>query len=218
MVLLLSGCFTPEKLHFRWTKFRGAGHSQSNPQTGFWTKYTYDPLGRLKGVTQNAQSSSIQSRSFVYDLMGRMTSESEAESGTTTYTYDTDSTCGTSSGDLVKKVDAVGNVTCYSYDSLHRPLSVTYPSGSYASRTPNKYFVYDSATVNSVVMANGKGHMVEAYTATTQGGTKITDIGPSYSVRGEPSDVYESTPNSGGYYHVSEQFLANGGLNKIKIG
>src|SRR5258708_36156604 len=24
MVLLLSGCFTPEKLHFRWTKFRGA--------------------------------------------------------------------------------------------------------------------------------------------------------------------------------------------------
>ena len=198
------------------TAVSGSGTcSQSNPQTGFWTKYTYDPLGRLKGVTQNAQSGSTQSRSFVYDLMGRMTSETEAESGTTTSTYDTDATCGTSSGDLVKKVDAVGNVTCYAYDSLHRPLSVTYPSGSYASRTPNKYFVYDSATVNSVVMANGKGRMVEAYTATTQGGTKITDIGLSYSVRGEASDVYESTPNSGGYYHVSEQFLANGGLNKI---
>jgi RHS repeat-associated protein len=198
------------------TAVSGSGTcSQSNPQTGFWTKYTYDPLGRLKGVTQNAQSGSTQSRSFVYDLMGRMTSETEAESGTTTYTYDTDTTCGTSSGDLVKKVDAVGNVTCYSYDSLHRPLSVTYPSGSYASRTPNKYFVYDSATVNSVAMANGKRRLVEAYTATTQGGTKITDIGLSYSVRGEPSDVYESTPNSGGYYHVSEQFFANGGLNKI---
>ena len=196
----------------------GAGSgacSQANPQTGFWTKYTYDPLGRLNGITQNAQSGSTQSRAFLYDLMGRMTSESEAESGTTAYTYDTDSTCGTYNGDLVKKVDAVGNVTCYSYDALHRPLSVTYPSGSYSSRTPNKYFVYETATVNGVAMANGKTRMVEAYTATTQGGTKITDIGLSYSVRGEPSDVYESTPNSGGYYHVSEQYLANGALNKI---
>jgi hypothetical protein len=29
-VLLLSGCFTPEKLHFRWTKFRGAGQREGS--------------------------------------------------------------------------------------------------------------------------------------------------------------------------------------------
>jgi RHS repeat-associated protein len=198
------------------TSATGSGTcGQTNTQTGFWTKYTYDALGRLTGVTQNAQSSSTQSRSYIYDLLGRMTSEIEAESGTTTYTYDTDSTCGTSSGDLVKRVDAVGNVTCYSYDVLHRPLSVTYPSGSYASKTPNKYFFYDSATVNGVAMANGKTRVVEAYTATTKTGTKITDAGFSYTVRGEPSDVYEATPNSGGYYHVNEQFWANGAMKQL---
>jgi RHS repeat-associated protein len=112
-------------------------------------------------------------------------------------------------------VDAVGNVTCYSYDALHRPLSITYPSGSYSSRTPNKYFVYDTATVNGVAMTNGKTRMVEAYTATTQNGTKITDVGFSYTLRGEPSDVYEKTPNSGGYYHVAEQYWANGAIKQL---
>jgi len=43
----------------------------------------------------------------------------------------------------------MGNVTCYAYDLLHRPIRVTYPSGTYASVTANKYFVYDSATINT---------------------------------------------------------------------
>jgi RHS repeat-associated protein len=198
------------------TSLTGSGTcAQATSKTGYWTKYAWDALGRLTGVTQNAQSGSTQSRSFVYDLMGRMTSETHAESGTTTYTYDTDSTCGTSNGDLVKRVDAVGNVTCYVYDTLHRQTSITYPSGTYASKTSNKYFVYDTATVNGVTMANGKGRMVEAYTAATQAGTKITDIGLSYTVRGEPSDVYEKTPNSGTYYHVAEQYWANGAMKQL---
>jgi len=198
------------------TTSTGSGNcAQTNSKTGFWTKYTYDPLGRLKGITQNAQSSSTQSRSFVYDLMGRMTSETQAESGTTTYTYDTDSTCGTSIGDLVKRVDAVGNVICYTYDALHRPLSVIYPSGSYSSVTPKKYFVYDSATVNSVSMSNAKSRLAEAYTCVSPCSTKLTDIGMSYTVRGEPSDVYEKTPNSGGYYHVAEQYWANGAMKTL---
>lgn len=198
------------------TSVTGSGIcSQTNSQTGFWTKYAYDALGHLTGVTQNAQSSSTQSRSFAYDLRGRMTSETEAESGTTTYTYDTDATCGTYNGDLVKRVDAVGNVTCYAYDALHRQTSITYPSGSYSSKTPSKYFVYDSATVNSVVMANTKTRLAEAYTCVSPCSTKITDIGLSYTVRGEPSDVYEKTPNSGGYYHVAEQYWANGGIKQL---
>ena len=199
------------------TSAGGSGScGQTNSATGYWTKYNYDAGGRLAGVTQNAQSSgSTQTRSYSYDLMGRMTSETEAESGTTTLTYDTDTTCGSSSGDLVKRTDAVGNVTCYSYDALHRVLSVTYPSGSYASKTPNKYFVYDTATVNGVAMSNGKTRMVEAYTAASQDGTKITDEGFSYTVRGEPSDIYESTPNSGGYYHVAEQYWANGAAKQL---
>ena len=84
-----------------------------------------------------------------------------------------------------------------------------------ASATPNKYFVYDSATVNSVAMVNVKGRMAEAYTCFSPCSSKITDIGMSYTVRGEPSDVYESTPNSGGYYHVTESYWANGALDQL---
>jgi YD repeat-containing protein len=198
------------------TSATGSGScAQTSAVTGYWTTYTYDGMNRLLTVTQNAQSSgNQQTRTYAYDDLGRMTSETNPESGMTNYTFDTDATCGTSKGDLVKKIDAVGNTTCLAYDSLHRPTSVTY-SGPYSSSTPNKYFVYDAATVNGVAMANVKSRMAEAYTATSSTGTKITDIGLSYSVRGEASDVYESTPHSGGYYHSSATYWANGALDTL---
>jgi RHS repeat-associated protein len=198
------------------TAWPGGSCAQNTAQTGYWTKYAYDAAGHITGVTQNAQESgSTQSRSYNYDLMGRLISETTPEAGTTNYTSDTDSTCGTYSGDLVKRVDAVGNVTCFSYDQLHRRLSSTYPSGPYASQTANKYFVYDSATVNNQVMGNGKGRLIEAYTATCQTCNKITDLGFSYTARGGKADIYESTPNSGAYYHVNAQYWENGSLKQL---
>jgi YD repeat-containing protein len=161
----------------------GGTCSQTATQTGYWTKYVHDGLNRLISVSQNAQSASPQSRTFSYDGLSRLTSETNPESGTATYTYDTDSTCGTSKGDLVKKIDSVGNVTCFASDALHRKLSATYPSGTYAGVTPSKYFVYDSATLNGTAMTNVKDHLAEAYTCTTCPGTKLTDIGYSYTAR-----------------------------------
>jgi len=117
---------------------------QRTSQTGYWTKYTYNALGRLTGVTQNAQSSNPQTRTYVYDLMGRLTSETNSESGTTTYIYDSDSSgnctwpstsyygsifAGTYPGDLVTMTDNAGNVTCHQYDALHRLTDPTSPSG-----------------------------------------------------------------------------------------
>ena len=64
-------------------------------------------------------------------------------------------------------------------------------------------------------MANAKARLAEAYTCFNPCSTKVTDLGTSYTVRGEPSDVYESTPNSGGYYHVAEQFWANGVVKQL---
>ena len=199
------------------TSATGSGScAQTSPTTGYWTTYTYDVNNHLTGVTQNAQSTgSQQTRTYAYDDLGRMTSEANPESGTTTYTYDSDTTCGTYKGDLVKKVDAVGNVICYKYDALHRLTSTFVSSGSYASSTSYKYFVYDTATVNGVAMANAKTRMAEAYTCTSSCTSKITDIGFSYTVRGETSDVYESTPNSGGYYHTSATYWANGALDVL---
>jgi RHS repeat-associated protein len=195
---------------------------QVSSQTGYWTKYAYDVNNKLLGVSQNAQGSTTQTRSYTYDAHGRMLTESNPEtynsstmSHTTSYTYDTDATCGTSNGDLVKKLDPMGNVTCYSYDILHRLMSVTHPSGTYASVTPNRYFVYDAATVNGVAMSNGKMHQVEAYTCSSCPSTKLTDVGFSYTKRGELSDVYESTPNSGGFYHSNATYWANGAVNML---
>jgi RHS repeat-associated protein len=200
------------------TSATGSGTcGQTSPATGYWTEYTYDLNNNLIGVTQNAQSSTTQSRAYGYDDLGRMTSETnpETENSAVTYTYDTDATCGTSKGDLVKKVDVVGNTICYSYDALHRLTSVTYPSGSYAAVTPSRLIVYDSATVNSIVMANAKTRMAEVYTCYSPCTTKLTDSGFSYTARGEVSDLYESTPHSGGYYHVNETYWANGALNGL---
>ncbi len=188
--------------------------AQTSSVTGYWTKYIYDVNNNLTSVTQNAQSSSAQTRTYAYDDLGRMTSETNPESGTTTYTYDTDATCGTSKGDLVKKVDAVGNTICLTYDALHRLTSTTY-SGTYASVTPSKYFVYDSATVNSVAMVNARTHVAEAYTCFSPCSTKLTDEGFSYTARGESSDLYESTPHSGVYYHVNLTYWANGATDVL---
>jgi RHS repeat-associated protein len=194
---------------------------QTTAQTGYWTKYTYDALGDLLTVTQNAQASAAnqQTRTYTYDAMGRLTSEKNPEmaQNTTAYTYDTDTTCTPAAkGDLVKRIDPVGNTTCYTYDALHRTTSSTY-SGSYAANTPNKFFVYDTATVNSVSMSNAKTRLAEAYTCAPSScpGTKITDAGFSYSARGEVTDVYESTPHSGGYNHTNAQFWPSGALNTL---
>ncbi|MFZ0293179.1 MAG: RHS repeat-associated core domain-containing protein, partial [Candidatus Sulfotelmatobacter sp.] len=105
--------------------------------------------------------------------------------------------------------------TKYTYDALHRKTSVTYPYGPNSSNTPSKYFVYDSATVNSIAMANAKARLAEAYTCVSTCSSKVTDEGFSYTVRGEVQDVYESTPHSGGYFHVDETYWANGALDQV---
>jgi RHS repeat-associated protein len=189
----------------------GAGTcAQSVSATGFWTKYTYDPLNDLLTVKQNAQSSTYQTRTYAYDGLARMTSAQNPEANGSAYTYtlDTDPTCGTHDGDLVKRIDPQGTVTCYAYDAMHRLTSVTYPSGGYSSVTPAKYYVYDSATVDSVAMSYAKSRLAEAYTGTS----KTTDLGFSYSNRGEVAGVYQSSPHSSGYYHLSATYWASQGL------
>jgi RHS repeat-associated protein len=208
------------------TSASGSGTcSQTTTQTGFWTEYTYDALGDTTGVTQNAQASSgsRQARTYTFDMLQRLLTEQNPETGSITYVYDSwDSACGsyTSAGDLVEKKDAMGNVTCMKYDALHRVTQTTYPSGTYASATPTKCYVYDSATVNSISMTNAKTRLAEAYTTSASScpGTVTVDEGFSYSARGEVSVVLEKTPDSGGYYNVNATYWAHGRLNVLNGG
>ena len=185
--------------------------AQNTSQTGFWTKYAHDPNGSITSVTQNAQAAagSQQTRTYVYDRMTRPTQEQNPESGTWNYTYDIDSTCTSFPGELVKRVDALGNVTCYGYDSWHRNTTITYPSGPYASSTPSKTFIYDSTTFSCPAgQANVKSRLAEAFTGPSS--AKITDLAFCYSPRGESSEVFEKTPNSAGTYSVPMTYWENG--------
>jgi YD repeat-containing protein len=208
------------------TTWPSASCGQNTSATGYLTKYTYDTMGNLLTVTQNAQSTSNQqTRTYTFDALGRLTSQKNPEMNQVAinYTYDTDSTCGTSTGDLVKRLDAIGNITCYTYDSLHRVLSQTYSVTSPTVATPNKCFVYDTA-IDGNTVTNTKGRLAEAYTTTsacsqTTLPSNTTDVALGYSGRGEVTDAYEKTPHSGGtgapYNHSTASFWASGAINTL---
>jgi len=141
----------------------------------------------------------------------------------TKYAYDSDATCGTYNGDMVKRTDAKStpNVTCYQYDGLHRmTASLPHAGSPDYSITPQKHYVYDqSASLGSM------GRLGHAYTCPastpdcTSSSTWITDLGFVYTPRGELSDVWEFTPHSGGaYYHVTATYWANGLINTLNTG
>jgi RHS repeat-associated protein len=204
------------------TQFPSAACNQNTSATGYLTKYTYDLLGDITGVTQNAQASSgTQTRSYVYDMLGRLTSETtpETNNAAATYSYDSltsDAACGTvtSAGNKLKRLDASGNATCYSgYDALHRLGNIIYPSTS----TPASYFVYDAGTLNGTSMSNAKTRLAEAYTCTGTCSGKITDLFFSYSPTGQTTSVWELTPHSGTntYFQVSSLFWPNGAIETL---
>ena len=81
---------------------------QATAATGFLTTYAYSSNGRQNQVlvTQNVTGTPNQTRTYLYDLMGRLVSEANPENGTTTYTYDSvnsGSCVVNNTGDLVLK-------------------------------------------------------------------------------------------------------------------
>ena len=102
----------------------GSGGLSSSPNA---TAYAYDAAGRLTNVYQGAQT-----RTFVYDGLGRTTSVTTPEAKTDTLVYDSDTTCPTPNsfpGQLVKKLDARGIRTCFQYDALNRLTGKNYSNG-----------------------------------------------------------------------------------------
>ncbi len=204
--------------------------SQNTTRQGYWTQYTYDAIGHLLTVTQNAQAAtgSQQTRAFTYDMVGRMLTESNPETGnsgkngTIYYTYDSTSTstCGTTPalgcGDLVQRQDAATNITNYTYDGLHRILTA---GNAQISGATLRAFVYDTATGTpptgwSATTANPKTHMIEATTTNTSG-TVQTDEWFAYDKDGRMTDVFEKTPNSSGYYHTTGSYWPTGTLETL---
>ena len=206
------------------TSASGSGScGQSNPATGFLTKYTYDALGNLLTVTQNAQPGAVggaQTRTYTYDGLSRMLSESNPETGTTQYYWDTAApNCSFGvAGQLSEKKDNAGAVTCYYFDSLNRPQSV---EAGYGQPSPVcKVFAYDSLSYptagtppSGFTLGNPLGRVIEARTGNCT--TNTTDEWFRYDANGRVTDLYESTTNSGGYYHLSKSYWANDALKSL---
>jgi RHS repeat-associated protein len=132
--------------------------------SGFITNYSYDLANHKTTITQGAQQ-----RIFQTDAAGRTIYTSEPERGVTTYsyTYSTTSSC-TGVGLCVTRTrpkanqtnPAVMTNTTTQYDSLGRPVSISYDDGV----TPFRHFYYDTQTANGIGFDTGlpKGHLVGA--------------------------------------------------------
>jgi RHS repeat-associated protein len=194
----------------------GSSCGQGQTASGYVTTYAYSSFA---GGTQLTITQGVQSRVFKYDALHRLTYESNPETGVTQYFYDTATTdCGSASskGDLTEKKYNSGAFVCYSYDSKHRVLS--HKNNVDSTRA---CFVYDTVTSppSGVTILNPVGNRVNAYTttsATCNRTSLVTDEWFSYSPQ-YLTDVWESTPHSGGYYHTSVLLNDNGSLNTLSL-
>ena len=122
-----------------------------NNQLNVDTNYAYDTMGRLITITQG-----VQTRSFTYDALGRLKSETHPENGTTTYTYDANS-------NLLTRTDARGITTTNEYDDLNR-VTLRY----YSDGTPSVSYFYDSHPAGSpIVIRNAVGRLTRVTTTTS---------------------------------------------------
>jgi RHS repeat-associated protein len=196
--------------------------------------------GSYRGVLTTASYSSasgsqtikyvrgVQTRSRTYDGLGRVTSDTTPEAGTTTSFYDSATSCGmalSSPGRLVYTKFSNGNTTCYQYDSLGRPAVITGATSS--GQLSCRRFYYDNskgalgAIPSGVTVLNPNGRLVEAETDTCVSpittSSMITDEWFSYDAGGRQADAWEKTPKSGMYYHSHATFAGNGALLTLQL-
>lgn len=177
--------------------------------------YTYTQSGTPYLHTEMDVTRAGQTRSFVYDPMGRVVTKATPEGGSVYNNYDTASgTCSASVGNLTASSDANGNAFCYYYDALNRVTKVT------ANNTTCRHFYYDTSygTVPGGVSTptNTLGRLAEASTDNCSG-TLITDEWFSYDKVGRLTDYWQSTPHSTQYYHSTATFFDNGAVNTLQL-
>ena len=106
------------------------------------TTYAYNVLGALTTVTQGSQT-----RSYVYDALGRVKSTTTPEAGTVCFGSLTGSTCNADGYDsfnnLAKRTDARGVLTSFGYDTLNRLSTIAYTvTGTGVPATPTVNYTY----------------------------------------------------------------------------
>jgi YD repeat-containing protein len=132
------------------------------PHLNYETDYGYDSLGNLTSVTQKGGlASGWQARSFAYDGLSRLTSASNPESGSVTYSYDGNGNVTSKTSPLVNALAGTGatQTVSYAYDALNRLSGKSYSDGI----TPSSCYQYDSP-VAAAGDANPLGRMTLEWT------------------------------------------------------
>jgi RHS repeat-associated protein len=161
----------------------GGGSSATSAASTF---YTYDLNNNLRGVVsaggqQNICNSTF-SRCYSYDMLSRLTSRTEPETGTTTFSYTTSggALCSGDLGAICQRTAPLENqtgtstmTTTYSYDTLNRPTQRSYSDGA-ATVT----YSYDQTTgANGFSITNGKGRRTGMTDASGQTNWSYNAIG-----------------------------------------
>jgi len=158
-------------------------------KAGFLTTYTFDALGNIKTASQ----AGLTTRTFTYDSFNRLTSSFNPESGTTSYSWNTDN-------ELITRTRSAANVpgtssttsTTYTYDPLHRNLSKSYSDGS----TPTANYVYDGGTWLGKSVASGDGHLVYVYTGSSASSPRTADLQWSFDAIGRALQTGRCLPST----------------------
>ncbi|HEY6243694.1 MAG TPA: hypothetical protein VIX17_07105, partial [Pyrinomonadaceae bacterium] len=115
------------------------------------TSYAYNLLDNLTTVTQG-----VQTRTFVYDALGRLTDSTTPEAGHFIFQYNNYNL-------LTQRTDARGVITTYSYDTLNRLYQTSYNVGATgvpATATVTLNYGTNQASFNNgrvTSMADGSG-------------------------------------------------------------
>jgi RHS repeat-associated protein len=134
------------------------------------TDYQYDALGNLTRVDQKgntADSTQWRTRTFVYDALSRLTSETTPEAGTITYGYDNSSNLTSRIAPAPNQTGSATVTTTYSYDQLNRLKTKFYSDGT----TPQANFSYDVATSWPGTWSNLVGRLSAFWTSLPVPGT-----------------------------------------------
>ncbi|MGC8724815.1 MAG: carboxypeptidase regulatory-like domain-containing protein, partial [Acidobacteriota bacterium] len=143
----------------------------ATPSIGASGIYTYDGLGNLTSVDLNNQT-----RSYSYDAMGHLASQTNPETGTITYgSYD-------ALGNLLSYTDAIGNTITEAYDFMGRRTGVSSNGQTLASWT------YDGGPSG--------GGPYDRLTGTETTASPLTPA-PPFGNGGTVSEAFTYDPNTG---------------------
>jgi RHS repeat-associated protein len=159
------------------------------------TSYTYDQLNHLTQVAMprnTAYGMKTQTRTFVFDpTTQRLTSATNPENGTVSYTYNAD-------GTLASKKDANGNTETYTYDAYQRLTGIP---------DRGQTFTYDTCPANAVGCASASGQLVQATFGNATDSVGPNDLGFEYNYAYTPAGkVSSKTLEVQSYNHL----LTNG--------